>query len=103
VDGAVGGDAHIAGEAADEELADLAGSPVGLVALGLDDGGLELLGELVGVADGAARAIRKGLQAVVLVAVEDLVAGLPRNPETRRIVASSRPRAGVRQTGVARP
>jgi hypothetical protein len=48
--GAVGGDAHVAWEAADEKLAEFAGAPVGLIALGLDDGGLDLAGELVGVA-----------------------------------------------------
>jgi hypothetical protein len=54
---------------------------VGLVALGRNDGGLELLGELVGVAHRPARPIREGLQAVVLVALEDLVAGLAGDAE----------------------
>ena len=57
VDGAFGGDAHVAGEAADEELADFAGSPMGLIALGLNDGGLELAGQLVRVAHRAARPV----------------------------------------------
>ena len=53
VDGTFGWQAYIAGQAAQEQLPDLAGAPVGFVALEADDQGLVLDGELVGVMDGS--------------------------------------------------
>src|SRR6478752_2400898 len=78
---ASGGDAHIAGEALDQQLADLARAPVRLLTLGSDDQGLDLSGELVGVTPGPARAVGEGLEPVLLIAIEDLVAGLAGDAE----------------------
>ena len=60
----------------DQQLADLAGAPVRLLALEADDQALDLTRQLVGVAHRPPRAIAQGLEPVLLVAVEDLVAGL---------------------------
>jgi hypothetical protein len=49
--------ADIPGQAAQEQLPDLPGAPMSLVALAADDQGLDLDGELVGVTDGSAGAI----------------------------------------------
>src|SRR5690348_12025138 len=81
VDRALGRNADVAVQSADQELADLAGTPMGLVALGRDDQALDLPRQLVGVANRPARAIGQGLETVSLVALEDLVAGLARNAE----------------------
>ena len=75
MDGAFGGQAQIAGQPAQEELPDLTGSPVWFVALEADDQALDLAGQLVSVAHGAARAVAESLEAMLLVAVKDLVAG----------------------------
>ena len=104
MDRALGRNAHIAVQAADQELADLARAPVRLVALEADDQALDLRRQLVGVAHRPARAVAQGLEAVLLVAVEDLVAGLARDAELAADLRSSpRPRAGGRQTAGARP
>jgi hypothetical protein len=75
VDRALGRNADVAVQSADQELADLAGTPMGLVAFGRDDQALDLLRQLVGVANRPARAVGQGLETVFLVALEDLVAG----------------------------
>jgi len=75
VDGAFGRQAQIARQPAQEELSDLTGAPMGLVALEADDQALDLAGQLVGVTDGPAGAVGEGLEAMLLVAVEDFVAG----------------------------
>jgi hypothetical protein len=75
------GNADVAGEAPDEELADLAGAPVRLAALALHDQALDLAGELVGVAHRPPRAITERLQPMLAIAREDLVAGLARDAE----------------------
>ena len=75
MDGAFGGQAQVAGQPAQEELPDLTGAPVGLVALEADDQALDLAGQLVGVADRPAGAVGEGLEAMLLVAVKDFVAG----------------------------
>jgi len=67
---ASGGDAHVAGEALDQQLADLARAPVRLLTLGSDDQGLDLSGELVGVTPGPARAVGEGLEPVLPIAIE---------------------------------
>jgi len=51
MDGAFGRDLDVAVEPPHQELPDLAGAPVWLLALEPDDQGLDLLGELIGVAD----------------------------------------------------
>src|SRR6202022_4913684 len=81
VDRALGRNPDVAVQSADQELADLAGTPMGLVALGRDDQALDLPRQLVGVANRPARAIGQGLETVFLVALENLVAGLGRNAE----------------------
>ena len=81
MDRALGRNTDVAVQSADQELTDLAGTPVGLVALGRDDQALDLPRQLVGVANRPARTVGQGLEAVFLVALEDLVAGLARNAE----------------------
>src|SRR5215469_6478728 len=68
-------------QSADQELADLAGTPMRLVTLGCDDQALDLPRQLVGVANRPARTVGQGLETVFLIALEDLVAGLARNAE----------------------
>jgi len=66
----------IAIQSADQKLANLARSPVRLVALGGDDQAFDLLRQLVGISHGPTRTIVQGLLAVLFVAIEDLVTGL---------------------------
>src|ERR1700730_9056521 len=81
VDRALGRNADVTVQSADQELADLAGTPMGLVALDRDDQALDLRRQLVGVANRPARAVGQGLETVFLVALADLVAGLARNAD----------------------
>jgi hypothetical protein len=81
VDHALGRNADVAVQSADQELADLAGTPMRLVTLGCDDQALNLARRLVGVANRPARTVGQGLETVFLIALEDLVAGLARNAE----------------------
>src|SRR5690606_40478156 len=74
-------DANIAGHPPDQQLADFPGTPMWLVLPGCHDRPLDLVGQLVGIAYRAPRAIGKRLQALILVAVENLVAGLSGYPE----------------------
>src|SRR4029077_6658293 len=76
-----GRNADVAVQSADQELADLAGTPVRLVMLGRDDHALDLRRQLVGVANRPARAVGQGLETVFLIALKNLVAGLARNAE----------------------
>jgi hypothetical protein len=48
---APGRDPHVAGQLAQQQLPDLSGAPMRLGALEIDDQPLDLLGQLVGVAD----------------------------------------------------
>src|SRR5207248_1386870 len=61
--------------------ADLASTPMRLVTLGRDDQALELMRQLVGVANRPARTVGQGLETVFLIALKDLVAGLARDAE----------------------
>src|SRR5713101_3752369 len=81
VDGTLSGDPDIAGQATHQELSDLAGTPMGLVLLELDDRALHLARQLVGIAHRPPRAIGQSLEPMLLVAIEDLVAGLARYAE----------------------
>jgi hypothetical protein len=63
-----------------------------LAAPGLDDQALDLAGQLVGVAHRPPRAVAELFQALVLVAFEDLVAGLARDPELTAHLAHAFPR-----------
>ena len=81
VDGALGRQTHMAVEAADEELPDLAGAPVRLVAFEGDDQAFDLGRELIGIAHRPPGSVGEGLKAVLLVAIEDIVSGLARDAE----------------------
>jgi hypothetical protein len=61
VDRALGRNPDVAVQSADQELADLTGTPMGLVALGRDDQALDLPRQLVGVANRPARTVGQGL------------------------------------------
>src|ERR1700730_10807354 len=81
VNGAFGGNLDVSVEATHQQFADLAGAPVRLLALQPDDQGLELLRELVGVTYRPPGAVAQRLEPVLLVAIENLVAGLAGNAE----------------------
>src|SRR5580658_9529643 len=81
MDGAPGRHAHVAREPPHQELADLAGAPMRLAALEADDQALDLGRQLVGVAHWPPRAVGQGFEPVLLVAIEDFVAGLARDAE----------------------
>jgi hypothetical protein len=96
MDRALGRNADIAIQPPDQELADLAGAPMRLVALEADDQAFDLGRQLVGIAYRSARAIAERLEAVLFVAVEDLVAGLARDAE---LPADLGHRVTVQQSG----
>jgi len=79
--GALGRQAHVAGKFAKQQFPDFAGAPMRLVALEIDDQPLQLIRQLVGIAHRPARAISERVEPLILVAVEDLVAGLAGNAE----------------------
>src|SRR5262249_32296048 len=81
MDGALGRNPNIAVKSSNQELAVLAGSPMWLPGLQLHDQAFELLRQLVGVAHRPPRPVRQGLEPVRLVAIKNLVAGLPRDAE----------------------
>src|SRR5215468_6476938 len=81
VDGALGRNPNIAIEAPNQELADLARAPMRLLGFELDNQGLDLSRQLIGIAYRAFGAVVQRLKPVFLVAIKDLVAGLPRNAE----------------------
>jgi len=64
-----------------QSFSDLRGSPARLVLLAPHDQRLDLGGQLVGMAVGPARAVGEPLQANLVVASEDLVAGLAGDAE----------------------
>src|SRR5437016_2910650 len=81
MDGALGRDADIAVQSANQELANLASTPMRLLALEGDDQALNPGWRLVGVAHRTTRAIRQRFDPAMLVALEDLVAGLAGDAE----------------------
>jgi len=81
MDRAFGRNPDIAVKTPEEELADLACAPVGLLSLQADNQGLDLGWQLIGVADRPPGAVAQRFEAVLLVAVENLVAGLAGDPE----------------------
>ena len=104
VDRALGRNPEIAGQPSQKQFADLAGAPMRLVPLGRDDQALELSRQLVGEAHRPARPVGQGLEPMLLVALEDLVAGLARDAELRdRPPSSPRPPKAGRRTAGARP
>src|SRR5580704_12223218 len=74
VNGAASRNFHFARQSSEEALPDLAGAPVGFLALGGDDGRFELLGQLVCISVGAPGTIREPLQSAFLITFEDLIA-----------------------------
>src|SRR5258707_187884 len=96
MDRAFGRNPDIAGKTPEEELADLACAPVRLLSLQPDNQSLDRLRQLVGVAHRPARPIAQGHQPVLLVTVENLVAGLTRYAE---IPADVRHRLAIQQAG----
>ena len=96
MDGALGWNPDIAVEPPDQELADLARAPMRLLGLQPDDQALDLLRQLVGVAHRPARPVAQGLKPMLLVAIENLVAGLAGYAE---IPADVRHGLPVQQTG----
>lgn len=81
VNGAARGNPDLTGKAAQQAFADLACAPVRLLAFQSEDGGLDLLRQLVAIAPGPARTVRQGFQTRLFVAVKDLVAGFARDSE----------------------
>jgi hypothetical protein len=62
-------------------LADLGRAPAGILALEADDSRLERGRPAVGLAEGPTVTVGQGLEAAILIAVEDLVASLARDAE----------------------
>jgi len=81
VDRAAGRDLHRVRQSPQQALANLAGSPVRFLAPGCNDCRFHLLGQLIGIAERPARSIAQTFPTTLLVTLEDLVAGLPRNAE----------------------
>src|SRR5215470_11446865 len=80
MDGAFGRDGN-AGEPASQALADFARAPAGVLTLHIQDVVLDLKRKLVCVTIGTPASVREPVNAAVLVAIEDLVAGFARNPK----------------------
>ena len=76
MDGALGRNSDIAVEPPDQELADLAGPPVRLLALEPDNQALDRRRQLIGITHRSARPVAQGRQPMLLVAIKNLVACL---------------------------
>ena len=98
MDGALGRNADVAVQPPDQQLADLARAPVRLLALEPDNQALDLRRQLVGIAHRPPRAVAQRLKPVLLVAIEDLVAGLAGDAELPADLASSPRRPASRAT-----
>ena len=72
VNDATGGDLHFARQSSKQTLPDLAGVPVGFLALGRYDGGFDLLGQPLGISVRALGTIREPLQSALLITLEIL-------------------------------
>jgi hypothetical protein len=96
MDRAFGRHPHIPGKAADEKLTELARPPVGLVALEGNDQALDLVRQLVGVADRPPRAVAQGLKPMLFIAVENLVAGLA-NSRHKTVISSPSSRRATKR------
>src|SRR5262249_20839154 len=79
MDGAFRRNSDTARKPSHQKLPDLAGAPVGLFALEVDDLGLKLDRELIGVTYRTPGAVTESLGPALLVAAVNLVAGLPGN------------------------
>src|SRR5260370_13154630 len=80
MDGAFGGDLD-PGEPADQALSNLTSSPGAVLALHIQDKVLHLKGKLMGIPIGTTASVGQPLNSTFLVTIEDLVAGLARNPK----------------------
>src|SRR5215472_18213365 len=80
MDGAFGGDGNT-GEPARQTLADFASAPAGMLTPNIQDVVLDLKRKLVSVTIGTSASVGEPVNPAFLVAIEDLVAGLARNPE----------------------
>src|ERR1041385_2769545 len=80
MDGAFGRQPDIR-EAADQALANLTSTPAGVLVLHVQDVVLHLKGKLVGIAIRTPASVRQPLDSALLIAIEDLVTGLARDPE----------------------
>src|SRR6201981_1068094 len=78
---AFGRHSNIAIESPNQRVADLARAPMWPLGFELDNQGLDLSRQLVGIAYRAFGAVTQRLKPVFLIAIKDLVAGLPRNAE----------------------
>jgi len=81
VDGAARRNLHLTGKATQQAFADLARAPVGFFPFEIQNGGLHLLRQLVGVTPGPAGTVGQSFQTVFLVAVKDFVTGFARDGE----------------------
>jgi hypothetical protein len=96
MDRAFGWHPDLAIEPSDQELADLARPPMRLLALETDDQALDRWRQLVGITHRPAGAIGQRPEPMLLVAIENLVAGLARYSE---LPARIRHRLPVQQAG----
>src|ERR1051325_7311512 len=81
-------------QAPEQTIPNLARTPVGLFLLRRQNSGFDLFRQLIGIAERPPSPIRQPLQAALLVTLENLVAGLPRNAE---LAAEGRHRFAVLQ------
>src|SRR5712671_3092748 len=80
MDGALGRDRN-SGESAQEALANLARTPARVLALHVQDEVFHLEGKLIRIAVGPSASVRQPLYPTLLVAIEDFVARLARDPK----------------------
>src|SRR5215471_17315967 len=78
MDGAFGGDGNT-GEPASQALADFASTPTGVLTPHIQNVVLDLKWKLVSVTIGTSASVGEPVNAAVLIAIDDLVAGLARN------------------------
>src|SRR5262249_59468812 len=88
--------ADLCGVRSAQEFADYARAPMRLSLLEPNDQALHRLRQVVGVAHRPARAIAQRLEPVLLVTIEDFVAGLARDPE---LATDVRHRLAVQKPG----
>src|SRR4030088_3054957 len=80
MDGALGRDGN-SGESAQEALANLGVTPARVLALHVQDEVFHLEGKLIRIAVGPSASVRQPLHPTLLVATEDFVACLARDPQ----------------------
>jgi hypothetical protein len=67
VDGAASGNLNLTGKATQQAFADLASAPMRLIPFEVQDGHLHLLGQLLAITPGSARAVREGFQTIPMI------------------------------------